>query len=208
MPTQMRQEALKLIERKTTDAQLDEIIRAIQGLPKRPADREPLTDLFSWINEVKDQRAAPESTRSKFDPTMPIDWKNNQQKISKFFTVGEVTQNDPARVPMTEDVKKNVLTLSGELDKIREEWGSPIGVTSWYRPLAVNRAVGGSSQSQHLNGGAVDIYPMDGDIFEFQSWLDKNWGGGLGYGANRGFVHLDLRDGRFKTGTFMIRWDY
>ncbi|WP_353743953.1 D-Ala-D-Ala carboxypeptidase family metallohydrolase [Microcystis sp. LSC13-02] len=47
-----------------------------------------------------------------------------------------------------------------ELDKIREEWGSPILITSWYRPQAVNRAVGSSgrySPSQSSFFGQVSI---------------------------------------------------
>jgi Peptidase M15 len=73
----------------------------------------------------------------------------------------------------------------------------PIGVTSWYRPYAVNLAVGGVPDSQHITGAAVDIYPMEGGDQEFEDWLDNNWGGALGYGqaAGRGFTHIDLRPG-------------
>jgi putative chitinase len=143
--------------------------------------------------------AAKESDHLPFNGE--IDWHTPNCKISKHFTVREVTNGDKRRIPSDPSVIKNVLALAKELDDIREDWAGPIGVTSWYRPPAINRAVGGVSNSQHINGSAADIYPMDGDIFDFQRWLDKRWDKALGYGASRGFVHVDLRTGR-------IRWEY
>lgn len=131
-----------------------------------------------------------------------VNWNNPHAKVSLYFTVGEVTQHDPRRIPKTDLVKKNVLFLAAKLDIIRVAWGHPIGVTSWYRPPHINKAVGGVANSQHINGSAVDIYPLGGGtLLEFQSWLDKRWDRALGYGAKKGFVHLDLRKGR-------IRWNY
>lgn len=142
---------------------------------------------------------------------MTIDWSNPQASVSEFFRVYEVTQNDDRRIPAVgSEVERNVLMLAQELDKVRTAWGSPIKVTSWYRPPQVNREVGGASQSQHILGSAVDIYPADGRDMHFESWLDKNWGGGLGYGqeSGRGFTHLDLRGGAWKRGPGTIRWAY
>ena len=85
---------------------------------------------------------------------------------------------------------------------MREAWGHPLGVTSWYRPPNVEREVKGSG-ANHPFGFAADIYPLGGgDIWAFQKWADKWWGkrGGLGYGAKKGFVHVDLRHYR--------RWNY
>ena len=43
------------------------------------------------------------------------------------------------------------------LQPLREAYGKPIVVTSGYRPTALNSAVGGVKNSQHLTGEAVDI---------------------------------------------------
>ncbi|MCA2813013.1 MAG: hypothetical protein IM477_10865 [Microcystis sp. M090S1] len=141
-----------------------------------------------------------------------INWKNPTQKISKYFSVGEVTKRDARRIPQSGgEVERNILQIAIELDKIRDEWGSPILVNSWYRPSEVNRAVGGSRNSEHLWGRAVDIRPLNpGRLVKFQAWLDQHWYGALGYGAARGFIHLDTRNakGWRSGGQKGPRWNY
>lgn len=154
--------------------------------------------------------ATKESIRLPFDPSLSIDWTNFNQKISRHFTVGEVLQKDLRRVPNDENIVGNIYALADELDLMRDEWGAPVGVTSWYRPPAINRAVGGVSNSQHLSGMAADIYTMDGRDSEFEAFLSRHWGGALGRGvaSGRGFTHLDLRGGGWRKGDASIRWEY
>jgi predicted chitinase len=134
---------------------------------------------------------------------LEIEWHNMSAAVSKYFLVREVTNGDRRRIPTEDSIKQNVFKLAQELDRLRQEWGSPILVTSWYRPKEINAAVGGVSNSQHLNGSAADIRPAQGNLYHFQDWLDKvawqHWA--LGYGAKKGFVHVDLRAGG-------IRWNY
>lgn len=47
------------------------------------------------------------------------------------------------------------------LDPMREAWGGPLVVTSGFRCPALNRAVGGVTNSAHLSGYAADIRPSD-----------------------------------------------
>lgn len=144
-----------------------------------------------------------------------IDWFDMSQPVSKYFTVREVTNNDVRRVP-NQKHKKNVLRLAKELDLIREKYG-PIRVTSWMRPskkdgylYEINGVVGGSSFSQHRTGLAVDIYPLNYPLAQFQTEMLKTWRGGIGKGVRKGFVHLDARHGFpcFNKGEALIAWNY
>lgn len=198
----------------------DNIIKFYTGLPHQKATLEYAIEYFIanakpaeiskfiqlWRNV---QQHAKESV-----PTKPgvIDWKNSSQKISAYFSVGEVTQGDSRRIPTDPQVIKNILDLAKKLDELREDWGklrlgtsAALGVTSWYRPEAVNREVGGVSNSAHIKGYAADIYPLnsqpgDTELREFQAYCEEHWVGGVGRGAYKGFVHLDL--GAPRT------WDY
>jgi hypothetical protein len=156
------------------------------------------------------RRYATESVRpTAFDRA--IDWKNPNYYVSKYFTVGEVTQRDPRRIPVPESEEEiQIRMLAIELDRVREDWGSAIGITSWFRPPSVNAEVGGAPYSQHLTGGAADCFTMDGRDADFEDWLAIQWGGGLGYGVKSGlgFTHLDMRGGGFQWGDGSIRWEY
>jgi hypothetical protein len=100
----------------------------------------------------------------------------------------------------------NVVKIARELDKIRARFSDrPITVTSWLRPPATNRAVGGVRNSQHLLGWAVDI-TIDGlDPHDVATRLTDTWRGGLG--DSSAFTHLDLRHLR-DSSLAMARWDY
>jgi hypothetical protein len=152
-----------------------------------------------------------ESVRRPFRADATVDWQDMNARVSRFFTVAEVTQKDRRRIPsLGSEEERNILLLAGELDRVRDQWGGAIGVTSWYRPPAINAAVGGVRDSQHILGLAADIYTMGSDGSsdrdrEFEDWLDKvAWRDralGFGVRSGRGFTHVDLRPGA-------IRWNY
>lgn len=59
--------------------------------------------------------------------------------------------------PKDADIMDNIIFTMECLDKIREEYGLPLSVSSGYRCPELNRAVGGSKTSQHMKGQAADI---------------------------------------------------
>lgn len=140
-----------------------------------------------------------------------VNWSDFDSHITENFTVGEFCNHDRRRIILTPELQKNAIKIITELQKIRDEFGAGITITSGYRPPLVNREVGGARNSQHLYAIAVDVKPSDGSsVYQFQSWLDQHWYGALGYGAKKGFVHLDCRNGKgWKTGgTKGVRWNY
>ena len=81
----------------------------------------------------------------------------------KHFTIEELCRSETARSrgidnTPTEEVKKSLTALvDSVLDPLREWYGKPIYVNSGYRCPALNKAVGGVANSQHLTGQAADI---------------------------------------------------
>lgn len=81
----------------------------------------------------------------------------------KYFTLEELTRSAVATARGIPNKPGNeqrealeVLTLA-LLDPLREIWGAPIYVNSGYRSPALNKAVGGVANSQHMKGQAADI---------------------------------------------------
>lgn len=157
------------------------------------------------------QSYPPSNTDSDFPSYEEIDWLDFSQKMGPYFTLGEYYMHDSRRVAKSEDVRRNSYAILYELHKIRKEWGSPIRITSGYRPKAINAAVGGVSNSRHVAGDAVDIADAHGQTTQLEKFIDSNWTGALGYGSRyRGFVHIDCRHGKgWKTpGAAGPRWKY
>ena len=101
-------------------------------------------------------------------------------KLSNYVSLSEVTKSDTAKrkgisnEPTPEHLE-NLKTISVEVfDKVREHFGVPIYISSGYRSEALNKAIGGSKNSDHNLGRALDL-DQDGhgngvtnmEVFEF-----------------------------------------
>jgi GH24 family phage-related lysozyme (muramidase) len=129
-------------------------------------------------------------------------------KLSPHFTLGEFALGEPARRFVAQHQVDTATELAAFLERVRTAFGGKrVTITSGYRPAAINRAVGGASNSEHLYDapgvGAVDFYVDGVDIKKVQDWVDREWPYSVGYGAPKGFVHLGIRKGRPR-----VRWDY
>ena len=79
-----------------------------------------------------------------------------------YFTIKELSRSSTAEKlgidnTPTPEIRAKLNTLISALDKIREQYGKPIIVTSGYRCPELNRAVGGVKSSQHVKGEAADL---------------------------------------------------
>lgn len=81
----------------------------------------------------------------------------------KHFTIEELTKTNTrlGNTPPAEAVRNLTTLVERVLDPLREAYGEPIYVNSGYRSPAVNSAVGGAKNSQHVKGEAVDFRCAD-----------------------------------------------
>lgn len=81
----------------------------------------------------------------------------------KYFTITELCASKTAKQKGIYNepnaaIADNLVRLTiNVLDPLRQAYGKPIKVNSGYRSKALNKAVGGVSNSQHLDGMAADI---------------------------------------------------
>lgn len=97
----------------------------------------------------------------------------------QYFDISEFLKSETAlkkkieNIPDSWDIIENLQDLALFLDGIRQAWGSGIRITSGYRSLQLNKAVGGVNGSQHCYGLAADIKPSNGKIAEFEKFLKE-----------------------------------
>ncbi len=105
----------------------------------------------------------------------------------KYFTIDELCRSHTAKAKGIDNtpspkVRLNLIELIEELlDPIREAWGQycdsrgwsgrGIIVSSGYRGVVLNRAVGGVKTSAHVVGWAADTVPANGRMAEYKKWL-------------------------------------
>ena len=88
-------------------------------------------------------------------------------QLSKHLSLTEVTRSDTAKrrsisnMPTEAHIANFKLLAEKVFEPIRNHFGTPIFISSGYRSAALNKAIGGSSSSQHCSGEAIDI-DMDG----------------------------------------------
>ena len=81
-------------------------------------------------------------------------------------------KNDPS-----DDHLKNMRLIAKKIfEPLRMHVGGPIKINSFYRGPELNKAIGGSSKSQHCNGQAIDIDDTFGNATnaEMYNWIKDN----------------------------------
>lgn len=117
------------------------------------------------------------------------------------FNWGEFTKN-LTRVPQNETVINQIARIAYYLEDVRSLFGNPtIIINSGYRPPAINSAVGGASNSQHLYGSAADIVVSGIRPHEVYTRLNSWHGSKGGLASSSSFTHIDLRG-------YRARWSY
>ena len=83
-------------------------------------------------------------------------------KLSENFTLAELTDTNTgiANNPSQGEINNLKLLVQKVLQPVRDKFGV-VNVTSGFRSLLVNSAVGGSATSDHVHGRAADIQCED-----------------------------------------------
>lgn len=99
----------------------------------------------------------------------------------------------------------NLLTLFMVLDNLREYLNRPIRITSTYRDIMHNMAVGGVETSQHLYGGAIDFVcdiQFETLVYYVCEFFNKSalqrYVGQLIFYHKRKFIHIGLSTPKHK----------
>lgn len=116
------------------------------------------------------------------------------ENLSRHFTAKEMACKDG-----TEELLISMELLE-VLEKIRNHFGKPVIVNSGYRTPDWNTKVGGAKNSYHVKGMAADIRikgVSTSRIAEYADEIMENYGGVIRYDN---FVHVDVRDKKYRKG--------
>ena len=82
--------------------------------------------------------------------------------LSPHFSLEELTRSEMAvrkgidNSP-SQSVKNNLITLATNLELVRNLLSGPLHISSGYRCVALNKAIGGAHDSAHIDGYAADF---------------------------------------------------
>ena len=128
-------------------------------------------------------------------------------KLTENFSLYELTRSETAtrkgiaNTPNQDQIDRIQVLCENILQPMRDEMG-PIYISSGFRSLRLNKAIGGSATSQHcaLNGAAVDIDNGNKNVEIFNYINDKLefdqliWE--FGTDENPSWVHVSYNEGK------------
>jgi uncharacterized protein YcbK (DUF882 family) len=113
--------------------------------------------------------------------------KDGNKKLSSNFKVREFACSDGSD-PIFIDSD-----LVSVLQKVRTHFGKAVTITSAYRTPGKNKAVGGTTYSQHLYGRAADIKVNGVTPKKVAAYVEKLMPNKGGIGIYKTFTHIDVR---------------
>ena len=101
--------------------------------------------------------------------------------ISKHITYLEGTHSDTAKAKGINNIPNEVQLAAMRLvaekcfEPLREWYGKPIRINSFFRSVELNRAVKGSKTSDHIKGMAIDLDAgSNAENLKLFNWLKDN----------------------------------
>ena len=100
-------------------------------------------------------------------------------RLSKNFTLQEYTKSQTAvrlgidNTPSEEHLIKTKTLFDKVVQPVRDNFGVTV-INSGYRGPELNKAIGGSTNSQHCKGEAVDIECPGTSNYDVANWIREN----------------------------------
>ena len=103
-------------------------------------------------------------------------------RISKHISYKEATQSQTAvrkginNEPDAYQLQNMQVLAEKVFEPLREHFGVPIAINSFFRSQKLNKAIGGATGSQHTQGRAIDIDDTLGGVSNKQmfDWIREN----------------------------------
>lgn len=101
-------------------------------------------------------------------------------KLSPHFSLGELIYSSKAvelgidNTPPPEVLDRLIIVCCRILEPVREHYGVSFSPNSGYRCHDLNKAIGGSENSQHMIGQAVDFEVPGVSNYDLALWISKN----------------------------------
>ncbi|MBD0334975.1 MAG: DUF882 domain-containing protein [Cyanobacteria bacterium Co-bin13] len=186
-----------------TEVQREALIRLVQIWRRLDNRTATLQSLFEDLRRMsRAERTSPDAMPAPTPPpapARPARWTPNNIQLAAAilpngnFTWAEATQGG-SRMPPDQATVNAIVRIATLAQQARDRIGRPFRVTSWYRPPAINRRVGGASQSRHIVGDAIDFYVDGLSGTQVYRSLDPWWTGGLGRYIQFPYLcHIDAR---------------
>jgi putative chitinase len=159
-----------LCDHGVTDAVILAVTKKVNGGTHGLQDRTQKTKLYySWLKEA----AAPA-------PVIETKVENKGIMLSPNFSLKDLLWSETAirlgikNTPSVEHMENLKAVCENVLEKVMAHYGQKPTINSGYRGPALNKAVGGSSKSQHCNGQAVDFEIEGVPNPELAKWIRDN----------------------------------
>ncbi|MGK7889042.1 MAG: D-Ala-D-Ala carboxypeptidase family metallohydrolase [Leptolyngbyaceae cyanobacterium] len=187
-----------------TTNQRESLVRLVQLWRKLASRQATLQSLIEDLKQLEaDKPSTPVVVPPPTPPALPrrpSRWTPRNIQIAASivpngnFTWAEATRGGQ-RMPPDQATVNAIVRIAQLAQRARNQIGRPFIITSWYRPPAINAAVGGATFSRHVVGDAFDYYVEGLTSRDLYNALTPWWPGGLGvYGGNRYLMsHLDAR---------------
>jgi uncharacterized protein YcbK (DUF882 family) len=139
---------------------------------------------------------------------------NFDEKITENFTLREFVDSATAKelkiynIPDAGAVYMIKRLVKQILQPLRNVYGRPIKITSGYRSEELNKAVGGSRNSNHIatdEHAAADIWVPEADLDYCFKWIKENceYDELIKYTGKSKFIHVALSDFYNRKNTFI-----